>query len=719
MENFWNTIKVFLQKIGGFFSWIWQKIHPFLHKYWHRYQLTRWIIVIVLAVIFVTSAVLTYQAKTANVKNLKAALSQPTLVYDKHNEKAGSLYSQKGTWVDLDKISPNVQNAVIATEDRNFYKEYGFSVKGIARAFVMYGMNKVLGRNYISGGGSTLTQQLVKNAFLSQQQTFTRKAKELFLSIEVENVYTKKDILAMYLNNAYFGNGVWGVQDASERYFGESAAELTVPQAAVLAGMLTNPSAYNPDDHPKNALSRRNVVLNLMAETGKISDSQAKSYAQTPIVTSNNYSNEDGYKYPYYFDAVIDEAINRYGLTESDIMNRGYKIYTYLDQGSQAGMQDTFDNANNFPSNATDGTKVQAASVAVNADDGGVEAIVGGRGEHVFRGYNRATQIKRQPGSTLKPIAVYAPALASGYRYSSILEDKLQSYGTNHYKPENYNNQYSGKIPMYQALEQSKNAPAVWLLNKIGVDKGYDYVKKFGLNPSEGDKNLAMALGGLTKGVSPIQLASAYTAFANDGNMSKTRFIRKIVDAYGKTIVNNTPEKKRVISKKVANEMTSMMLGVYGDSAGTGYGAEPSGYTIAGKTGSTEADTSGNSEATRDKWMVGYTKDVVVATWEGFDDTNKDHHLENITGVGMNSMFKAEMSEILPNTKGTSFQVKSASSLANNNGNSNAGNLWDNIEDGTSSIKDSISKGASGVKEKAGELFKDAKKFIMGQWFQY
>ncbi len=193
----------------------------------------------------------------------------------------------------------------------------------------------------------------------------------------MENVYTKKDILAMYLNNAYFGNGVWGVQDASKRYFGESAAELTVPQAAVLAGMLTNPSAYNPDDHPKNALSRRNVVLNLMAETGKISDSQAKSYAQTPIVTSNNYSNEDGYKYPYYFDAVIDEAINRYGLTESDIMNRGYKIYTYLDQGSQAGMQDTFDNANNFPSNATDGTKVQAASVAVNADDGGVEAIVG------------------------------------------------------------------------------------------------------------------------------------------------------------------------------------------------------------------------------------------------------------------------------------------------------------------------------------------------------
>ncbi|MCI1295643.1 PBP1A family penicillin-binding protein [Pediococcus pentosaceus] len=714
MKKIGSAIKAFLQKIGAFLKPVWDKIHPFIHKYWHRYQLTRWIIVVVLAVVFFSSAILTYQAKTANVKNLKAALSQPTLVYDKNNAKAGSLYSQKGTWTNLDNISPNVQNAVIATEDRNFYKEYGFSIKGIGRAFVMYGVNKLLGRDYISGGGSTLTQQLVKNAFLSQQQTFTRKAKELFLSIEVENVYSKKDILAMYLNNAYFGNGVWGVQDAAERYFGVSASELSVPQAATLAGMLTNPSGYNPIDHPKNAFSRRNVVLNLMAETGKISKADAKSYAQTAISTSDNYNSEDGYKYPYYFDAVIDEAISKYGLTESDIMNRGYKIYTYLDQDSQQGMQDTFDNSANFPVDATDGTKVQAASVAVNAKNGGVEAVVGGRGNHVFRGYNRATQIKRQPGSTLKPIAVYAPALASGYSYSSMLEDKLQTYGTNKYKPENYNNEYAGKIAMYQALEQSKNAPAVWLLNKIGVDKGYDYTKKFGLNPSKDDKNLAMALGGLTNGVSPIQLASAYTAFANNGTLSKTGFIRKIVDASGNTIVNNTTESKRVISKKVAKEMTSMMLGVYGDSSGTGYGAEPSGYTIAGKTGSTEADTgTSSSDATRDKWMVGYTKDVVVATWEGFDDTNKTHHLENITGVGMNSMFKSEMSAILPNTKGTSFDVKSASTLANS-GNNVTSNVWDNIEDGTSSITDSISRGASGVKEKAGEFFNEAKKFITG-----
>ncbi|AEV95421.1 penicillin-binding, 1A family protein [Pediococcus claussenii ATCC BAA-344] len=702
----------FMAKIIAWLKPIFKVINRFIKKYWHRYQITRWIIVFFLGIFFAMSAYLTFEAKTANVGDLKAALSKSTVIYDDDNSKAGSLYSQKGTWVDLDKISPNVQNAVISTEDRNFYKEHGFSIKGIGRAAVLFAMNKLLGRDYISGGGSTLTQQLVKNAFLSQQQTFSRKARELFLSVEVENVYSKQDILAMYLNNAYFGNGVWGVQDAAKRYFGVSASELSVPQSAVIAGMLTNPSGFNPVDHPTNAKDRRNVVLGLMEENGKISASQEKTYQQEPVLTANTYHYEDTYKYPYYFDSVISEAINRYGLTEADIMNRGYKIYTYLDQSKQTGMEQTFDNAANFPSNATDGTMVQASSVAVDPKNGGVEAVVGGRGKHVFRGFNRATQIKRQPGSTLKPIAVYAPAIEDGYSYDSNLQDKLTSYGSNNYRPANYNDQYSGKLPMYQALEQSKNAPAVWLLNKIGVNKGYDSVEKFGLHPESGDKNLAMALGGLTKGVSPLQLAGAYTAFANDGNLAQTGFIRKIVDASGNVIVNNQPSTKKIISTKVSKEMTSMMLGVYNDSAGTGYGAEPAGYTIAGKTGSTEADGTGSADATKDKWMVGYTPDIVVATWEGFDDTNKAHHLENITGVGMNGLFRSEMGAILPSTKGTKFDTQMASTLAQNSG--SPSNLWDDIQNGTSSIQDSISQGTNTVRDKAEEWFNDAKNFITG-----
>ncbi|GEL14232.1 PBP1A family penicillin-binding protein [Pediococcus cellicola] len=711
-NNFFSTIKKWVKQGGHFLAPHWRRFRVSFGHFWHKFQLTRWLIILFLSFFLVMSIYLTYQAKTANVGDLKSALEKPTLVYDVKNKKAGSLYSQKGTWVKLNQISTNVQDAVISTEDRGFYKEYGFSIKGIGRAALLYGMNKVMGRNYISGGGSTLTQQLVKNAFLSQQQTFTRKAKELFLSIEVENVYTKSEILEMYLNNAYFGNGIWGVQDASKRYFGVSASQLTAPQAAVLAGMLTSPSAYNPDDHPAASKQRRNVVLSLMAENHKITKAQAKIYQNTALVTTNAYSDTSDYKYPYYFDAVINEAINRYGLTESDIMNRGYKIYTYLNQNDQTNMQSQFKNSSYFPTNASDGTKVQAASIAINPKTGGVAAVVGGRGKHVFRGFNRATQIKRQPGSTLKPIAVYAPALASGYSYDSTLQDKLQSYGTNHYRPKNYNNQYAGSIPMYKALAESRNAPAVWLLNKIGVSKGYASVEKFGINLDKGDKNLALALGGLTAGVSPYQLASAYTAFANNGELAQTGFIRKIVDSSGKTIVNNTPQTKRVVSKKVAKQMTSMMMGVYSDSYGTGVNAKPYGYTIAGKTGSTEVDGGSTSDATSDEWMVGYTPDVVVATWEGFDDTTKTNHLENLSGVGMSGLFKAEMETILPNTAGTSFNTSSASSLAAAESSGSASGIWNSIQSGASSAQKEIAKGTDSFKEKASEWIDKAKDFI-------
>ena len=696
------------QYFERFRAWLAPYYHRFkrrLGKVWHRYQLTRWLITIVLTIVFILSAVLTFQAKTANVGDLKAQLEKTTYIYDKKNQRAGSLYAQKGTYVSLDHISTNVQKAVISTEDRDFYHEYGFSVKGIARAFFLLAKNKLLHRDYISGGGSTLTQQLVKNAYLTQEQTFTRKLKELFLSVEVENVYTKTDILSMYLNNAYFGNGVWGVQDAAEKYFGTSAANLTVPQAAVLAGMLTSPSGYNPIDHPQAAKERRNTVLGLMAETGAITDQQAKAYQQTAVVTRDTYQYNDSYRYPYYFDAVINEAISKYGLTESEIMNHGYKIYTYLDQNYQSSLQTNFKNSYLFPQNAADGTKVQAASVALNPNNGGVMAVVGGRGKHVFRGYNRATQITRQPGSTIKPIAVYTPALENGYFYDSMLQDKKTSYGTNHYTPKNYNNVYAGKVPMYTALAQSMNAPAVWLLNKIGVDKGYQSVKKFGLPVTKSDKNLALALGGLSEGVSPQQLAGAYSAFANDGERTEPHYIRKIVDANGNVVVSDPDvTSTRVMSSKVAKQMTSMMLGVF--NSGTGATAKPYGYSVAGKTGSTEADATGDGDATRDKWIVGYTPDVVLATWEGFDNTNQNHHLENLSGTGVGPLFKTEMEEILPYTKQTSFNVKDASTLAK--AQQSDSSFWDNVTNGASSVGDQVKQGVNNAADTVKRWWDDA-----------
>lgn len=710
MDNQPSRFRRWLNELKEWFAPLWLKFKQLIKRLWRRFQITRWVIVILMTLFLLVSIYLTVVAKTAHVSNLKATLETPTMVYDRHNKSAGSLYSQKGTYTSLNKISKNIPNAVLSTEDRNFYHEHGFSIKGIARAGLLLIKNKVLGRNYISGGGSTLTQQLVKNAYLTQQQTFTRKAKEIFISIEVENVYSKSDILTMYLNNAYFGNGVWGVQDASKRYFNKDASQITVPEAAVLAGMLTSPSGYDPIAHPAAAKQRRNVVLQLMVENGKLTQTQANRYKKTTLQTSNGYQQTNTYKYPYFFDAVISEAINKYDLTESEIMNKGYKIYTTLDQTQQGIMQRIYKNDNNFPSNATDGTAVQSASIAINPNNGGVLAVVGGRGTHVFRGFNRATQMKRQPGSALKPIAVYAPALENNYYYDSILQDKKQSYGSNDYTPKNYDDTYSGKVPMYKALAQSLNAPTVWLLNKIGVDKGYDSVKKFGLPVTKKDKNLALGLGGLSNGVSPEQMAGAYTAFANDGKKTTPHYITKIVDASGKVIVNNTNvKKKQIISKKVAKQMTSMMLGVFND--GTGQTAKPAGYSVAGKTGSTESDVVNGQDSERDKWIIGYTPDIVVATWEGYDSTNETHTLAETTYTNTNTLFKSEMTQMLPNTKQSKFNTKDAATLAKNK-TSSSSNIWDNIQNNTSQFGDKVTQGADTVKQKASELWSDAKSMI-------
>lgn len=677
-----ESLKRFLSLFG---SWFKEKCH--------RYQVIRWFIVVCLSIFLATSIYLIYVAKTANVKGLENALERPTTIYDKDGDRAGYLYSQKGTWVSLDKISPNVADAVLSTEDRNFYHEYGFSIKGMVRALLLNLKNRIMGSSDIAGGGSTLTQQLVKNAFLSQEQTISRKAKEIFIAMQVENTYSKKQILAMYLNNAYFGNGVWGIEDASEKYFGVHASQLTVPQAATIAGMLKNPNGYNPKDHPAESRQRRNVVLTLMKDNGKLTQEQMKSYQDSPMITSDNYQYDSGYRYPYFFDAVIDEAIKKYGLSEEDIMNRGYKIYTTLDQNYQSTMQTDFADSSLFPYDADDGTRAQGASIAIDPKTGGVTALVGGRNDsHVFRGYNRATQLVRSPGSTIKPLAVYAPALQHGYHYDSMVEDKHQAYGSNKYSPKNATGTYQGKIMLYQALAESKNTTAVWLLNKIGVSEGYRSAEKFGLKLSDSDKNLSLALGGLEKGVSPMTMASAYSAFANEGVKYDAHFIRRIVDASGKTIVDEEDaDSTRVVSEKVANEMTSMMIDVYKN--GTGVSAKPYGYTIAGKTGSTQGNGVDPTAADTDRWYIGYTPDVVLATWVGFD-SNKNS-IENAGTRGGAALFKSEMEGILPKTKQSQFKVKAASTLAYENISSSS-NLWDSIKNAGANIE----KPGSGIKQK-------------------
>ena len=676
-------------------SVVWRAVTRFMR----RFQIIRWGILLVLLVILGFSSFFTYKAKTSDVENIKSSLQTKTAILDGNNKEAGTLYSQKGTYVDIDKISVNVQNAVISTEDRTFYKNWGFSIKGILRSVV----NLVIHRGAITGGGSTLTQQLAKNTLLSQKQSFMRKGQEIFLAVQITKEYSKKDILAMYLNNAYFGNGVWGVQDASRRYFGKDASQLSVGEGATLAAMLRNPSFYNPIDHMDNAISRRNLVLQLEVEAGHLTSSQASTAKQVGLTLKNTYSNDNADKYPSYFDAVIDEAVKD-GVSENDILNKGYKIYTTLNTTYQDKMDATFQKNWLFPANASDGTMAQAASIAVDPNTGGVLAVVGNRGKHVYRGLNYATQLSgRSPGSTLKPLMVYTPAIENGYHYDSELSDEKQSFGKNKYTPTNPTGAYQNKVPMYSALAQSLNVPAVWLLNKIGVQKGVNSLGRFGIDLKKSDQNLSAALGGVSTDITPLELARAYSSFANGGNLPQTHFIRKIVDASGTVVYQSNAKSQSVMTKSVAKEMTSMMIGTF--THGTAVNAKPSNFTVAGKTGSSEVPASWGY-GTKDQWLVGYTPDVVIATWTGFEYTDKDHYLSGTSEDGVSKIFKDEAENILPTTAQTSFNTQDAQTLADQQGtanaSSNASSSWSGIQSGVQngidSAKSTLSQWADNIK---------------------
>ena len=667
--------------------------HPF-RRFWRRFHLTKILLIIGLGFSLLTGGYLFYLAKTTNVKDLQNALKATTIIYDKNGDQAGSLTGQKGTYVELDAISENLQNAVVATEDRSFYKNSGINYGRFFLAIL------TLGR---SGGGSTITQQLAKNAYLSQDQTVERKAKEFFLALEINKKYSKKEILTMYLNNAYFGNGVWGIEDASKKYFGVSASQLSLDQSAVLAGMLKGPEIYNPLYSVENATNRRNTVLQNMVAAGYIDQKTADQSAAVDIhgqlVDAYEGKSED-YRYPSYFDAVINEAVNEYGLTEEDIVKNGYRIYTELDQNYQASMQVIYDNTALFPV-AEDGTRAESGSVALDPKTGGVRALVGRVGSDQnpgFRTYNYATQAARSPGSTIKPLVVYSPAVAEGWSTNKELDNSTTQYGS--YEVNNYAGiQSSPTVPMYQALAESLNLPAVATANDLGLATVFEYGKKFGLNMDKVDKSLAVALGaGVT--TNPMQMAQAYGTFANGGVMNDAHLITKIENASGQVVKSHSQKSTRVLSGSTTDKMTNMMLGTF--SNGTGVNAAPYGYTMAGKTGTTE--TSFNKDLSGDQWVIGYTPDVVISQWLGFPTTDENHYLTDSSAGTASEIFRNVANSVLPYTDGTQFDsVK----------NSYAENGIAPVGEETTETDSKEDKGFfEDVKEKASNMVDNAKKAI-------
>lgn len=584
---------------------------------------------------------------TSDVSKLNKPAPQPTIIYDQRGEIASKISNSSIEGVSINKIPESMVNAVIATEDQRFYKHNGINYIAIIRAFF---------QNIISGdivaGGSTVTQQLAKNAFLTHERTYTRKVKELVITKKIERTYSKEEIMERYLNQIYFGEGAWGIQRAAKTYFGKDVSELSISESAMLAGLIKAPSILSPFKDMEKAIERRNIVLTLMENEGYISESDLEKAKAQPIVLNEEKVNDeyDG-KYPYYVDHIVEEAMKKYGLTKNEILSGGLNIFTELNPVIQKATEEVYQNDNLFPASSSD-QLLQSGAVFINPETGGIQALVGGRGEHTFLGFNRATQLVRQPGSTMKPLAVYTPALEKGYEVFDQLEDRPLNIGG--YQPKNFDKQYRGQVSMYEAVIKSYNVPPVWLLNKMGLDNGIKAVERFGIPLKEEDYSLGIALGGMNEGTSPLLMAQAYSAFPNNGSMVEAHSIQKIEDADGKVIGKWREKTTKVTEKEVTQKMTYMLKGVVEE--GTAVKAQLNGYDVAGKTGSTQLPF-GNGDGTKDHWFVGYTPNIVGAVWMGYDKTDENHYLSASSGATVTVIFKEVLAKSVSELPDKNFQL--------------------------------------------------------------
>ena len=580
--------------------------------------------------------------------------SSTTILYDDKDESIGGLHAgENRTEIGLDQVPRNLTNAFLATEDQDFYKHHGVNFKGILRAVV----RNVQSGDLTSQGASTITQQLARNAFLTADKRWERKVKEIILAFKLESKFSKDEILQMYLNKIYFGAGAYGVQAASTTYFGKDVGELSLEECALLAGLAQSPNNYMPFQHYDKAKARQRLVLNNMVKCGYIDQAEADNAFNTELhfKKTQNANTRNG----YYIDAVVEEAIDILSETEgyeadpnSAIYKSGLKIYTGMNSNIQEKAEELFYNSKNFPSESKNNEQIQAGMAIIDDTNGQVKAVMGGRHYEAQRGFNRATDAYRQPGSSIKPISVYGPALEQGFMPFHVLDDSPLSYkmGGSVWKPQNQDGTYRGLITMRTAVQYSINTYAVQLLDEIGIKSGFKFAKSLGLQliDQKGNNDLALAplsLGGLTKGATPLQMASAYGAFGNSGIYVKPHFITKIVDANGVTIYQYKQDSKRVMSEETSWLMTSMLQTVV--QSGTGTSARIPGVVAAGKTGT--------SEEYRDSWFCGYVPGFSGAVWMGYD---QKYTMHNVYGGGYPAkIWKAMMVEALK-TKQVSAQSK-------------------------------------------------------------
>ena len=550
-------------------------------------------------------------------------MDQATVIYDASDAVAFTVFKEQRLEVPISEVSPNVVHALLSIEDQHFYDHHGFDAVRIGAAAVAN-----IRHRRAAQGASTITQQLARQSFLTPDKTIRRKLQELILAARIERLYKKESILELYLNKVYFGDGLYGVEAASRGYFGKHASELTVAEAALLAGLVKSPSSYAPTANMERAKARRNVVLQAMLENGAIDRRTWQEARAAGVVLTDDLRAQEPHG-QYFKEQVRRELLDRFGWQR--VYQGGLRVYSTIDMAQQIAAEasvaeslKTIDarraalapkraaaksrdaqSAQNTPAPAGDSRRLQAALVAMNPINGHVRAMVGGRdfGESRF---NRAVQAKRQPGSAFKPF-VYAAALEAGYTPATVIQNLNDPIGTagGGWTPDDHST--AGSMTLRTGLRTSSNRAAVQLLQQVGIPRTVQYARTMGVGDLPNVPSLALGSGEVT-----VQsLTAAYAAFANHGLVPRPTLIRRVEDRDGRVLWQSYDQPTRAISEKTAFLMASMMADVV--NAGTGARSRQLGFKLpaAGKTGTTNDF--------KDAWFVGFTPKLVTGVWVGFD----------------------------------------------------------------------------------------------------
>ncbi len=528
-------------------------------------------------------------------------------VYSDTNRLLAEFFMENRTPVALKDVPQALIQALISTEDTRFYSHHGIDVRGIARA-----LYRNLRTGKIVEGGSTLTQQLAKVLFLTPEKSYTRKLKEMALALKIEQRYTKQEILSFYLNQIYFGSGAYGVEAASQIYFGKSVKDLNLAECALLAGLPRSPNRYSPFKDPATALGRRAYVLARMVATNVITRTQAEEAKKAPLPQHPNVT--AGGPAPYFVEYIRQKVEERFG--SAMLYSGGLNIYTSIDDELQkyaeaavkTGLPKIEARHKRHGKDGHSQPPLQAALIAIEPETGYIRAMVGGRdfGQSQF---NRAWQAMRQPGSAFKPV-IYAAALEQGFGAADLLDDSPITYKVDKKKnwaPEDFTKTYLGLVTLRKSLALSLNVPTVRLLEKLGIDRTIEYAKKIGIRSSL-QPYLSLALG--TSDLTLLELTSAYAVFANHGVRLDPSAILMITDSTGRVLYTGDTLPQQAMKPETAFLITNLLKGAV--ERGTGWKARELGRPVAGKTGTTNDF--------RDAWFIGYTPSMVAGVWVGYDD---------------------------------------------------------------------------------------------------